>query len=175
MPVARNIPTTSADLQQERSSKLRGTLTHAHLKASLASDAQTARIYAYVARVAEIEGYPDVARTLRELVELQVLLADGHVDFLKRAGEPRSGLELGETATNLRAIIAAEQQDATETLLAMARTADAEGFADIASWFETLVKAKCAHVVLLREALERMPKRSDEYSRPADSNRPRGE
>ena len=49
--------------------------------------------------------------------------------------------------------IAIEQLDAAERLEQMARTAHAEGFPDIASWFESISDAKRARVARLQDGL----------------------
>ena len=76
------------DAAKGRLPTLKGTLTHAHLRDAFAMDARAASLYGYFARIAEIEGYPEVATTLRELAEQKAMFADGHLDFLKKAGEP---------------------------------------------------------------------------------------
>ncbi|MES2640515.1 MAG: rubrerythrin family protein [Myxococcota bacterium] len=133
--------------------ELRDTRTHENLRAAFAVDAQAVRMWEYFGRIAEIEGYPDVARTFRELAESQAVNAHGHLDFLMRAGEPLVGLPLGETAQNVRAAVAVQQHDAADVLPDMARTARAEGFMDIASWFDTMVRSRKHHEGRLTAAL----------------------
>jgi rubrerythrin len=149
--------TPSADAphagQRAPSPELRDTRTHENLRAAFAVDAQAVRMWEYFGRIAEIEGFPEVARTFRELAESQGVYAHGHLDFLMRAGEPLTGLPLGETAQNLRAAIAAEHHDAKDALPDMARTARAEGFMDIASWFDTIGRSREAHATRLETAL----------------------
>ena len=70
------------DAAKGRLPTLKGTLTHAHLRDAFALDARAASLYGYFARIAEIEGYPEVATTLRELAEQKSMFADGHLDFL---------------------------------------------------------------------------------------------
>jgi rubrerythrin len=144
----------SSDLQRDRIHELKGTVTYENLASALARDAQASRLCTLFARVAEIEGYPEMARVLREITESQILFADGHIDFLRRVGDPITGAPIGETLQNLQSVISAELQDASEVLPRMVSTANGEGFPDIASWFESLAKAKQAHVGRVREALE---------------------
>lgn len=144
----------SHKLQQDRIPELKGTATHENLKAMFATDAQASRLLFLFARIAEIEGYREVANVLKEVAESQVFFTDGHVDFLRRLGDPLSGFPLGETVLNLQAAVTTDHQDAENNLPRMARTAHAEGFPDIASWFESIAKAKRAHVVRLQGALE---------------------
>lgn len=139
--------------QRAPNPELRDTRTHANLRAAFAVDAQAVRMWEYFGRIAEIEGFPEVARTFRELAESQAVNAHGHLDFLMGAGEPLVGLPLGETAQNVRAAVAVQQHDAAEVLPDMARTARAEGFMDIASWFDTMVLSRRHHEGRLTDAL----------------------
>ncbi len=139
--------------QRAPSPELRDTRTHENLRAAFAVDSQAVRMWEYFGRIAEIEGFPEVARTFRELAESQAVNAHGHLDFLMRAGEPIVGLPLGETAQNVRAAVAVQQHDAAEVLPDMARTARAEGFMDIASWFDTMILSRRHHEARLTSAL----------------------
>jgi len=143
-----SIPSGSTTLPE-----LLGTQTHAHLKALFAQDAQASRLSERFARIAEIEGFPEIARTLREVAESQAFQAQGHLDLLFRAADPISGRQVGETPQNLRAAIAAHDGELTDTLEDMARGARAEGFPDVASWLDTMVYARKAHLQRLRDLL----------------------
>ncbi len=142
------------DAAKGRLPTLKGTLTHAHLRDAFALDARAASLYGYFARIAEIEGYPEVATTLREIAEQKAMFADGHLDFLKKAGEPLTGRSIGETVRNLEAAVLIEEQDAVDRLPGHARTAHAEGFPDIASWFESVALARHHHLARLQSAKE---------------------
>lgn len=133
--------------------ELAGTRTHEHLRAAYARDTQAARLWASFARIAEIEGFSEAARVLRELAESETLHAEGHLDFLVRAGDPIGGAPLGETAANLRAALAAQQVSNAEQLPEAVGTARGEGFPDVASWFESVGHARARHVARLAGAL----------------------
>jgi rubrerythrin len=143
-------PPSHRDAARGRLPTLKGTLTHENLLQEFAQDAQAAVIYNYFARIAEIEGEPETATTLRELAEQKTLFAEGHLDFLKRAGEPLARRSIGETARNLQTAVRIEDQDATDQLPGMARTAHGEGFPGIASWFESVLLARIHHAARLR-------------------------
>jgi rubrerythrin len=143
----------ASELQRDRVDELKGTVTQENLAAAFSRDAQASRLWAMFARLAELEGFHDTARVLREMVESQAVFADGSVDFLRRVGDPTTGLPIGETVLNLQSVIAAELHEVTESLPRMAATAHAEGFPDVASWFETLAIAKQAHAERAREAM----------------------
>jgi rubrerythrin len=141
---------------QDRLSDLRGTVTLENIKAAFAADAQSVRLLLYFARLAEIESFGDTALLLRSLAEAQALMADGSIDLLRRAGHPQTGKPIGETPQNIAATVEAARFEADSLLPKMAQTAHAEGFPDIASWFETLALAKADQAERCRAALEQL-------------------
>jgi rubrerythrin len=124
---------------------LKGTKTHANLKAAFAGESQANRRYLYFAKVADVEGYPEVAGNFRETAEGETGHAHGHLDYLKAVGDPATDLPMGATAENLKAAIAGETHEYTDMYPGMARAARDEGFPEIADWFETLAKAEKSH------------------------------
>jgi rubrerythrin len=125
--------------------KLKNSKTEKNLKDAFAGESQANRRYLYFAKVADVEGYPEIASNFRETAEGETGHAHGHLDFLKAVGDPATGLPLGDTATNLKASIAGETHEYTDMYPGMAKTAREEGFAEIADWFETLAKAEKSH------------------------------
>ena len=71
---------------------LKGTKTHESLKAAFAAESQANRRYLYYARTADIEGHPDLGGLFRDTSEAETGHAFGHLDFLKQAGDPATGL-----------------------------------------------------------------------------------
>ncbi len=124
---------------------LKATKTHENLKAAFAGESQANRRYLYFAKVADVEGYPEVASNFRETAEGETGHAHGHLDFLKEVGDPATGLPLGDTTLNLRAAIEGETHEYTDMYPGMAKTAREEGFSEVADWFETLAKAEKSH------------------------------
>ena len=125
--------------------KLPSTKTHANLQAAFAGESQANRRYLYFAKIADVEGYPEVAGNFRETAEGETGHAHGHLDYLKQVGDPATGLPIGSTANNLKAAIAGETHEYTDMYPGMAKTAREEGFPEIADWFETLAKAEKSH------------------------------
>jgi rubrerythrin len=125
--------------------ELKGTRTHQNLKDAFAGESQANRRYLYFAKVADVEGYPEVAGNFRETAEGETGHAHGHLDYLKKVGDPATGLPIGSTDDNLKAAIEGETHEYTNMYPGMAKTARDEGFAEIADWFETLAKAEKAH------------------------------
>lgn len=124
---------------------LRGTRTHDHLRAAFARDAQAARLFAEFSRLAALEGYPAIAQALGELAETESLVVAGHLDFLRQVGDPIGDAPVEGTAAAVRALRGALEQDRLETLPDQIQAAHAEGFFDIASWFETLALTRLHH------------------------------
>ena len=125
--------------------ELKGSKTHSNLKAAFAGESQANRRYLYFAKVADVEGYPEVAGNFRETAEGETGHAHGHLDYLKRVGDPATDLPIGATDANLKSAVAGETHEYTDMYPGMAKTAREEGFAEIADWFETLAKAEKSH------------------------------
>ncbi len=125
--------------------ELKGSKTHANLKAAFAGESQANRRYLYFAKQADVEGYPEIAGNFRDTAEGETGHAHGHLDYLKRAGDPATDLPIGTTDKNLAAAVKGETHEDTDMYPGMAKTAREEGFAEIADWFETLAKAEKSH------------------------------
>jgi len=136
--------------------ELKGTKTHDNLKAAFAGESQANRRYIYFAKIADIEGYPDIASNFRETAEGETGHAHGHLDYLKAVGDPATDLPFGETADNLKAAVAGETHEYTDMYPGMAKTAREEGFSEIADWFETLAKAEKSHAGRFQSFLDKV-------------------
>ena len=134
--------------------QLKGTKTHQNLKDAFAGESQANRRYLYFAKTADVEGYPDVAGLFRDTAEGETGHAHGHLDYLKKVGDPATDLPIGGTAENLKAAIAGETHEYTDMYPGMAKTARAEGFSDVADWFETLAKAEKSHAGRFAQGLK---------------------
>lgn len=135
-------------------SALKGTKTHSNLKDAFAGESQANRRYLYFAKQADVEGLPDVAGLFRDTAEGETGHAHGHLDYLKKVGDPATDLPIGDTALNLKAAIAGETHEYTDMYPGMAKTAREEGFAEIADWFETLAKAEKSHAGRFTQGLQ---------------------
>ncbi len=133
---------------------LKGTKTHANLKAAFAGESQANRRYLYFANKADIEGYPEVAALFRSTAEGETGHAHGHLDYLAEVGDPATDLPIGGSALNLKAAVAGETHEYTDMYPGMAKSAREEGFDEIADWFETLAKAERSHANKFAKALE---------------------
>ncbi len=135
---------------------LKGSKTHENLKYAFAGESQANRRYLYFAKVADVEGYPEVAGNFRETAEGETGHAHGHLDYLRKVGDPATGLPIGGTEENLRAAIAGETHEYTDMYPGMAKTAREEGFTEISDWFETLAKAEKSHAGRFESMLKKV-------------------
>jgi rubrerythrin len=127
------------------SKSLKGTATESNLKAAFAGESGANRRYLYFAKIADVEGHPEIAGHFRDTAEGETGHAHGHLDWLKQSGDPATGLKIGSTADNLAAAVAGETYEYTEMYPGMAKKAREEGFPEIAEWFETLARAEKSH------------------------------
>ena len=134
--------------------ELKGSKTHQNLKDAFAGESQANRRYLYFAKVADVEGYPEVAGNFRETAEGETGHAHGHLDYLKKVGDPATDLPIGDTEQNLAAAVAGETHEYTDMYPGMAKTARQEGFEEIADWFETLAKAEKSHAGRFQSLLD---------------------
>jgi rubrerythrin len=134
--------------------ELKDTKTHTNLKEAFAGESQANRRYLYFAKVADVEGYPDLAGLFRDTAEGETGHAHGHLDYLKRVGDPATGEPIGDTQKNLKASIAGETYEYTQMYPGFAKTAREEGFTEIAEWFETLARAERSHAGRFQKGLD---------------------
>ena len=133
---------------------LKGSKTHENLKAAFAGESQANRRYLYFAKVADVEGHPDVASNFRDTAEGETGHAHGHLDYMKKVGDPATGLPIGDSKLNLKAAIAGETHEYTDMYPGMSKTAREEGFTEVADWFETLAKAEKSHAGKFQKMLD---------------------
>jgi len=122
-----------------------GSKTHENLKIAFANEAQANRRYLYFARQADLEGYPEIAGLFRDTAEGETGHAHGHLDHLRKLGDPATGMPIGTTITNLESAVKGETVEYTTVYPSMAASAREEGFSEIADWFEKLAKAERNH------------------------------
>jgi rubrerythrin len=132
---------------------LKGSKTAQNLMDAFAGESQANRRYLYFAKVADVEGLPDVAGLFRDTAEGETGHAHGHMDYLKPVGDPATGKPFGDTSLNLKSAVAGETHEYTDMYPGMAKTAREEGFSEIADWFETLAKAEKSHAGRFEKAL----------------------
>ena len=136
--------------------QLKGSKTAKHLKDAFAGESQANRRYLYFANKADVEGQPDIAALFRSTAEGETGHAHGHLEYLEKCGDPATGLPFGSTVDNLKSAVAGETHEYTDMYPGMAKDARAEGFDEIADWFETLAKAERSHANRYQKALNDM-------------------
>jgi len=136
--------------------ELKGSKTHQNLKDAFAGESMANRRYLYFAKVADVEGYPEVAGNFRDTADGETGHAHGHLDYLKKVADPATDLPFGDTEMNLKSAVAGETHEYTDMYPGMARTARDEGFTEIADWFETLAKAEKSHAGRFSKLLEQV-------------------
>ena len=133
---------------------LTGTKTHQNLKDAFAGEPQANRRYLYFAKVADVEGLPEIAGNFKETADGETGHAHGHLKYLQQVGDPATGLPIGNSEKNLKAAIAGETHEYETMYPGMAKSARDEGFDDIAEWFETLAKAEKSHAGRFQKMLD---------------------
>jgi len=134
--------------------QLKGSKTQDNLKYAFAGESQANRRYLYFAKAADIEGYPEIAGLFRDTAEGETGHAHGHLDYLKKVGDPATDMPIGDIAEMLKSAVAGETHEYTDMYPGMAKTAREEGFNEIADWFETLAKAERSHAGKYQKALD---------------------
>ena len=134
--------------------QLKGSKTHQNLKDAFAGESQANRRYLYFAGKADVEGQNDVAAVFRSTAEGETGHAHGHLEYLEACGDPATDLPIGATRANLKSVIAGETHEYTDMYPGMSKSARAEGFDEIADWFETLAKAERSHANRFQKALD---------------------
>mmetsp|Transcript_6508 Transcript_6508/g.10309 ORF Transcript_6508/g.10309 Transcript_6508/m.10309 type:complete len:180 (+) Transcript_6508:96-635(+) len=134
------------------SNPLEGSKTLQNLKDAFAGEAMAHQRYLYYAQRADVEGFPDLAVLFRALAEGESQQAMGHLEFLQDMGDPVTNQPMGNSYENVKSAIVGETHDSTDMYPQMAKEAAAEGFEDVAEWFETLAVAEKTHLKKLQKA-----------------------
>jgi rubrerythrin len=124
--------------------ELRGSRTLQNLHHAFATESQANRRYLYFAEMADVEGLPEIAGSFRDASEGETGHAHGHLDLMRHAGDPVTGLPIGSTEECLKNAITSEESEA-RMYAEFARTAREEGLVEVAEWFETLTRAERSH------------------------------
>ncbi len=133
---------------------LKGSKTEQNLKDAFAGESQANRRYLFFAKQADIEGFPEVAGLFRDTAEGETGHAHGHLEYLKKVGDPATGLPVTDVPEMLKSAVAGETHEYTDMYPGMAKAAREEGFSEIADWFETLAKAERSHAGKFQRALD---------------------
>ncbi len=127
---------------------LKGTKTHANLKDAFAGESQANRRYLYFAKIADVEGQPEIAGLFRDTAEGETGHAHGHLDYLKQVGDPATDQPIGDSMLNLKSAVHGETYEYTNMY---------PGMAKIARELGQLLGARDAEHLLHHRALKRAP------------------
>ncbi|MCL2575878.1 MAG: rubrerythrin family protein [Defluviitaleaceae bacterium] len=117
---------------------LKGTKTEANLWEAFAGESQARNKYTYWAQIARKDGYEQIAALFEETAHNEMMHAK---IWFKLA----IGGEFGNTAENLKAAAAGENEEWTQMYARMAKEAKEEGFDKIAGLFERVGKIEKEH------------------------------
>ncbi len=117
-------------------SKYTGTKTEKNLEAAFAGESQARNKYTFFASVAKKEGYEQIA-------SLFLKTADNEKEHAKMWFKELSGI--GDTSANLAAAADGENFEWTDMYEGFAKTAEEEGFADLAEKFRMIAAIEKEH------------------------------
>ncbi len=116
--------------------KYAGTQTEKNLEAAFAGESQARNKYTYFASKAKKEGFEQIA-------EIFLKTADNEKEHAKMWFKELNGI--GDTAQNLAAAAAGENYEWTDMYEGFAKTAEEEGFADLAKKFRLVAAIEKRH------------------------------
>lgn len=114
--------------------------TLGNLEAAFTREAIAGNRLRWFAELADVEGQPELARAFRSVAEASKGQAFGVLEFLHDGG--------GDAAENLVDALV-EQREAHAAYVEAGKRAGAEGFDDIAEWFDQMATARARHIAKL--------------------------
>ena len=139
---------------------LKGTQTEKNLLAAFAGESQARNRYTYAASVARKAGFVQIANIFLETAENEKEHAKRFFKFLEGgAVEITAAYPAGiidDTAGNLKAAAAGENEEWTELYPAFAQTAKEEGFPEVAAAFTMIARVEKEHEARYLALLERV-------------------
>jgi len=130
-------------------SSLKGTKTEKNLLAAFAGESQARNRYVFAAKVAKKEGYVQISAFFKETAENEERHAKSFFKFLEGGKiEIVSTYPAGVTGTtveNLEEAIAGENEEWSILYPLAAKTAQDEGFPEVAALFKSIAKVEQAH------------------------------
>lgn len=137
---------------------VKGTKTEQNLLASFAGESQARNRYTFFSKVADKEGFKQIAAIFRETAKNEKEHAKRFFKFLE--GGPveitatyPAGV-IGTTIENLTEAAEGEHEEWTELYPQAADTADEEGFPEVATAFRKIAEVEKAHETRYRKLLD---------------------
>lgn len=125
--------------------KYAGTQTEKNLEAAFAGESQARNKYTYFASKAKKEGFEQIAAIFQQT-------ADNEKEHAKVWFKELEGI--GDTAANLAAAAAGENYEWTDTYAGFAKTAEEEGFPELAAKFRLVAAVEKRHEERYRALLK---------------------
>lgn len=126
------------------SNKYSGTQTEKNLQAAFSGESEARNKYTFFASIAKKEGYEQIA-------SLFLKTADNEKEHAKMWFKELNGI--GDTSYNLASAAAGENYEWTDMYDGFAKTADAEGFPELAHKFRMVAAIEKAHEERYRQLL----------------------
>ena len=129
--------------------KIRGSKTEKNLMNAFAGETMAANRYAYYAKVAQKEGYEQIAAIFLETAEQEKSHAKTFYRFVEgspvKVNAEYPVAQIGITIENLKSAIAGENEECEKLYKEFERIALEEGFKDIATKFKMISKVEKFH------------------------------
>ena len=138
-------PVAEEEKKEEKKNPYSGTQTEKNLQAAFAGESQARNKYTYFASKAKKEGYEQIAA-------LFLKTADNEKEHAKLWFKELNGI--GDTAENLEAAADGENFEWTDMYEDFAKTAEAEGFAELATKFRGVAAIEKHHEERYRALLK---------------------
>lgn len=131
--------------------ELKGTQTEKNLLAAFSGESQARNKYTYFAKAAKKEGYEQISRIFLET-------ADNEKEHAKLEFKYLNGI--GSTIENLKEAAAGENYEWTQMYPEFAKTAEEEGFPEIAETLRRIAAVEKAHEARYRKLLQNVEDKS---------------
>lgn len=125
--------------------ELKGSKTEANLRAAFSGESEARNKYTYFASVAKKEGYEQIAAIFLETAENEKEHAKLHFKYLQG---------IGDTKSNLADAAAGENYEWTDMYEGFAKTAEEEGFPELAAKFRAVGEIEKHHEERYRALLK---------------------
>jgi rubrerythrin len=142
----------------------KGSKTEKNLLAAFAGESQARNRYTFFAKAAKNEGYEQISAIFLETADNEMEHAKRFFSFLEggmveiQASYP-AGI-IGTTEENLQAAANGEHEEWTKLYVDAASIAKEEGFIDVASQFEQIVKVEEKHEARYLKLLDNLKKKT---------------
>ncbi len=128
---------------------IKGTKTEQNLLKSFAGESQARNRYTYAAKVADKQGFYQIADIFRETAENELQHAKTMFKYLEGGmveitAEYPAGV-IGSTEENLAAAAAGEHEEYVDLYPAFAQVAEDEGFNEIAAMYSAIANVEAEH------------------------------